>query len=85
MYVSLCHELIRQAVAQTSECTYQGYFWCWKLFRVSVDLPVFLLAGTGGDSHEPSLLAYIAYGCGTNGLMAGTITGEVLSPPRAKT
>ena len=27
-YVSLGHELIRQAVAQTSECTYKGYFRC---------------------------------------------------------
>ena len=44
---------------------------------MSVGLPVFLLTGTGGDSHEPSLLAYIAYGWGTNGLMAGTIAGHL--------
>ena len=42
-----------------------------------MSLPIFLLAGTGRDSHEPSLLAYIAYGWGTNGLMAGTIAGHL--------
>ena len=73
MCVSLGRELVREAVARTSERTYQGYFRCWKLFRVSVGQPVVLLAGASGDSHVPSLLAYIAYAWGTNGLTAGTI------------
>ena len=88
MYVSLGRELIRQAVARTSERTYQDYFRCWKLFCVSMGLPVFLLAGAGGDSHVRSLLAYIAYTWGTNGLTAGYSWslggGEVLSSPRAR-
>ena len=56
-YVSLSRELIRQAVALTSEHTYQGYFRCWKLFYVSMGPPGFLLAGVGGDSYVRSLLA----------------------------
>ena len=40
---------------------------------------MFLLAGTGGDSNEPSLLAYIAYGWDTNGLMAGTIADHLVA------
>ena len=44
---------------------------------MSVGLPVFLLAATGGDSHVRSLLAYIAYAWGTNGLTAGTIAGRL--------
>ena len=63
--------------ARTSERTYQGYFRCWKLFRVSVGLPVFLLAGAGGDSYLRLLLAYITYAWGTNGLTVGTIAGHL--------
>ena len=47
------------------------------LFCVSVDLPVFHLAGADGDFHLRSLLAYIAYAWGTNGLTAGTIAGHL--------
>ena len=46
---------------------------------MSVGLPVFLLAGTGGDSNEPSLLVNIAYGWVTNGLMAGTIGDHLVA------
>ena len=82
VYVSLGRELIRQAVARTSERTYQRYFRCWKLFRVNVfhvstNLPDFLLAGAGGESHVRSLLAYIAYAWGANVLTAGTIAGHL--------
>ena len=77
MYVSLDRKLIHQAVARTSERTYQSYFRCWKLFRVSVGLPIFLLAGAGGDSHVRSLLVYIAYAWGTDGLTAGTLAGRL--------
>ena len=44
---------------------------------MSVGLPGFLLAGAGGDSHVGSLLAYIAYVWGTNGLTAGTIADHL--------
>ena len=44
---------------------------------MSVGLPVFILAGAGGDSHVRSLLAFIAYAWGTNGLTAGTIAGHL--------
>ena len=77
MYVSLGCELIRQAVAQTSECTYQGYLRYWKLFCVGVGLPVFLLAGADVDSHVSSLLACTAYAWSTNELTAGTIVGHL--------
>ena len=77
MYVSLGRELIRQTVARTSERTYQGYFRCWKLFCVSVGLPVFLLAGAGGDSHVRLLLVCIAYAWGTNGLTVDTIADHL--------
>ena len=77
MYVILGRELIRQAVARTSERTYQGHFRCWKLFFLSVGLLVFLLAGTVGNSHLRSLLACIAYAWDTNGLTAGTIVGHL--------
>ena len=77
LYVRLRRELIGQAVAQTSERTYQGYFRCWKLFRVSVDLPVVLLAGKGEDIDVSLLLAYIAYAWGTSGLVAGAIAGHL--------
>ena len=46
------------------------------LFRVSAGLPVFLLARAGGD-HVGSLLEYIEYTWGTNGLTAGTIAGHL--------
>ena len=72
MYVGLAHERIRQAVARTFERTYQSNFRCWKLFCVSAGLRVFVLAGAGGNYHVSSLLAYIAYVWGTNGLTAGT-------------
>ena len=75
MYVSLGRDFIRQAVARTSERTYQGYFRCRKLFRVSLGLPVFLLAGAGRDFDVHLLLAYNAYAWGTNGLTAGTMAG----------
>ena len=41
------------------------------------DLGVYLLAGAGGDSDVRSLLAYIAYAWGTDGLTAGTIAGHL--------
>ena len=40
-------------------------------------LSVFLLAGVGVDSHASSLLAYIAYAWGANGLTVGTIAGHL--------
>ena len=77
VYVSLGRELMHQAVARTSERTYQDYFRCLKLFRVSMGQPVGLLAGSGVDSPERLLLAYNAYAWGTNGLTAGTIAGDL--------
>ena len=44
---------------------------------MSVGLPIFLLVSTGGDSHVRSLMAYITYAWGTNGLTAGTIAGHL--------
>ena len=75
------------SVARTSKRTYQHYFRCWKLFRVSVGLPVFPLAGVGVNSHVSSLVAYIAYAWSSNGLAAGTIASHLaaVSPPRART
>ena len=77
MYVSLGCELIRQAVARTSERTYQIYFQGWKLFRASVGALVSLLAGAGVDSHVSSLVAYIAYAWDTNGLTEGPTAGDL--------
>ena len=77
MCVSLGRELILLAVVRTSERTYQGYFRCWKLFRLSLGLPVFLLAGAGVYFYVRSLLAYIAYAWDTNGLTAGAIVGHL--------
>ena len=77
MCISLGRKLVRQVVVRTSEQTYQGYFRCWMLFRVSAGLPVFLLARAGGDSHVRSLLEYTEYAWGINGLTAGTIAGHL--------
>ena len=70
MNVSLGREPIRQALAQTSERTYHGYFKYWKLF---------LLAGEGVDPPASLLLAYIAYAWVTNGLAAGTLAGHLVT------
>lgn len=47
MNASLGRENVWQAVVRTPQSFYDGYFRCWKLFRVSLGLPVFLLAGAG--------------------------------------
>ena len=44
---------------------------------MSAGLPLFLLARAGVDSYVSSLLAYIAYGWGTNELTEGTIAGHL--------
>ena len=44
---------------------------------MSVGLPVIFLDRAGGDLDVRSLLAYIAFARGTNGLTVGTIAGHL--------
>lgn len=77
LYISLGRELILQAIAGTSERTYEGYFGGWVQFRMSLGLPTFLSEAAGVASHTRCLLAYVAYAWGTNGLQASTSAGNL--------
>lgn len=65
IHVSLSLDIVRPAVARTSERTYEYYFQIREPFRVSADLPVIRLAEAGVDSYVNSLLA-----CGSSSLEA---------------
>lgn len=77
MYVSVGREIVRQAVAGTSERTYKGYFGCLAQFCVSLGLPVSLVGVASVDSNVCSLLACVVHTWGTNGLQACAIADHL--------
>ena len=63
MYFRLGLKLVRNAIARSSERTYQGHFGAWAEFRLSVGKTVFLVSGKRNLRNMWSLFEYVAYIC----------------------
>ena len=73
LYFGVGLELMRVAVAPSSERTYQGHFGAWVDFRVRCGVPVFLQPCSDGLSNVWQLFEYVAYFFATKRLRSATI------------
>ena len=70
-------ELMRVAVAPSSERTYQGHFGAWADFRVRCGVPVFLQPCNEGLSNVWQLFEYVTYSFATKKLRSATIESHL--------
>ena len=77
MYFGVGLELMRHAIAASSERTYQGHFGAWVEFRVRCGLPVFLERCRDGMANVWHVFEYVAYAFSTKKLRSATIESHL--------
>ena len=77
MYFGAGLELMRHAIAASSERTYQGHFGAWVEFRVRCGLPVFLERCRDGMANVWHVFEYVAYAFSTKKLRSATIESHL--------
>ena len=77
MYFGVGLELMRHAIAASSERTYQGHFGAWVEFRVRCGLPVFLERCRNGMANVWHVFEYVAYAVSTKKLRSATIESHL--------